>query len=37
MIKDLTNSGVDRANILNNNYAIGKIQEYVGIKGILFE
>jgi hypothetical protein len=37
MNRDLTNSSIDRANILNNSYAIEKIQEYIGITGILFE
>ena len=37
MAKDLTNSGVARQNILNNNYALQEIQTAVGIKGILFE
>lgn len=37
MAQDLTNSGIDRANILNNSYALEKIQEYIGISWILFE
>lgn len=37
MTKDLTNSSVDRANILNNNYALEKIQEHIGIMWIRFE
>jgi len=30
MVKDLTNSNIDRQNILNNRYAITSIQEYIG-------
>ena len=37
MSKDLTNSGIARQNILNNQYALQEIQTAVGIKGILFE
>lgn len=37
MAKDLTNSGIERQNILNNKYALKRIQEYVGIEGMLFE
>lgn len=37
MSKDLTNSGLDRQNILNNPYALSEIQKAVTIKGILFE
>ncbi|HRP01009.1 MAG TPA: DNA-binding protein [Candidatus Kapabacteria bacterium] len=37
MEKDLTNSGLDRQNILNNPYAIAEIQKAVSIKGIVFE
>lgn len=37
MRKDLTNSDIDRQNILNNRYAIEEIQTSVGMKGILFE
>lgn len=37
MKKDLTASNIDRQNILNNNYAVEKIQEYIGFSGILFE
>jgi hypothetical protein len=36
-MKDLTNSTIDRQNILNNRFALEQIQEYVGIPGILFE
>jgi hypothetical protein len=36
-MKDLTNSNIERQNILNNKYALQRIQEYVGIEGILFE
>lgn len=37
MAKDLTNSNLDRQNILNNRYAIAEIQEYIGFPGMLFE
>jgi hypothetical protein len=37
MAKDLTNSVVDRKNILNNNSAIKAVYDEVGFKGILFE
>ena len=36
-MKDLTNSNIDRQNILNNRYALEKIQEYIGLPGMLFE
>lgn len=35
--KDLTNSAVDRQNILNNPYALAEIEKAVGISGIRFE
>lgn len=34
---DLTNSNIQRQNILNNKYALDRIQEYVGIEGMLFD
>jgi hypothetical protein len=37
MSKDLTNSPVDRQNILNNPYALAEIEKAAGLKGILFE
>lgn len=37
MNKDLTNSGVERQNILNNKYALQRIQEYIGLTGMFFE
>lgn len=37
MAKDLTNSQIDRQNILNNQYAIEEIRKAVGLIGILFE
>lgn len=37
MIKDLTNSQIDRQNILNNQYAFEEIRKAVGLVGILFE
>jgi hypothetical protein len=37
MGKDLTNSGIERQNILNNKYALQRIQEYIGLTGMLFE
>ena len=36
-MKDLTNSNIDRQNILNNRFALEKIQEFVGLPGMLFE
>ena len=36
-MKDLTNSTIDRQNILNNRYALSQIQEYIGLPGMLFE
>lgn len=37
MAKDLTNSAVDRQNILNNPYALAEIERLAGIQGIPFE
>lgn len=37
MTKDLTNSRLDRQNILNNEVAINEIQVQTGLQGILFE
>jgi len=37
MSKDLTNSSIDRQNILNNPYAIAEIEKAAGIQGIPFE
>lgn len=37
MSKDLTNSPVDRQNILNNNYALLEVEKAIGLKGIPFE
>jgi len=37
MNKDLTNSSVDRQNILNNPYALAEIETAAGIQGIPFE
>ena len=36
-MKDLTVSNVERQNVLNNRIAVGKIQERLGIRGVLFE
>ena len=36
MAKDLTNSKIDRQNILNNNYAIDEIEKACNIEGIFF-
>lgn len=36
-MKDLTTSNIQRQNILNNKYALQRIQEYVGLEGMLFE
>lgn len=37
MAKNLTNSKIDRQNILNNNYAINEIEKACNIEGIFFE
>jgi hypothetical protein len=37
MSKELTNSAVDRQNILNNPYALSEIEKAAGIRGIPFE
>ncbi len=37
MSKDLTNSAIDRQNILNNPYALAEIEKAAGIQGIPFE
>ncbi len=37
MNKDLTNSSVDRQNVLNNPYALAEIEKAAGIRGIQFE
>lgn len=37
MNKDLTNSAIDRQNILNNPYALAEIEKATGIQGIPFE
>lgn len=37
MSKDLTNSAIDRRNVLNNRYAIDAVYERIGWKGIVFE
>ncbi len=36
-MKDLTNSNIDRQNVLNNRYALTRIQDYIGLPGMLFE
>lgn len=36
-MKELTSSNIERQNILNNKYAIERVQEYVGLPGMLFE
>ena len=36
-MRDLTTSAVDRQNILNNLDAVSNIQEYLGVKGMLFD
>ena len=35
-MNDLTKSTVDRQNVLNNKYAVEKLQEYLGLTGMLF-
>lgn len=37
MVKDLTNSDIDRQNILNNAIALNEIQKTTDIRGIIFE
>jgi hypothetical protein len=37
MSKDLTNSAIDRQNILNNPYALAEIEKAAGIQGVPFE
>lgn len=37
MAKDLTNSKIDRQNILNNNYAISEIEKACNMESVLFE
>lgn len=37
MANDLTNSQLDRQNILNNHYALEKIEEHLGLGGILYQ
>ena len=37
MSKDLTNSAVDRQNILNNPYALAEIETAAGVCGFPFE
>ena len=37
MKKELTNSNVERQNILNNNYALSEIQKVAKIRGVMFE
>ena len=36
-MQDLTNSNIERQNILNNRYALEKIKNYIGLPAILFE
>jgi len=36
-LKDLTNSNIERQNILNNKYALERVQEYVVMPGMFFE
>lgn len=37
MSKDLTNSPLERQNIMNNQLALNEIEKAIGIKGVLFE
>ena len=37
MAKDLTSSPRDRQNILNNRYALEKIEEHLGLGGTYYE
>ena len=36
MPKDLTNSSIDRQNVINNKYALAEIKKSIGIKCIQF-
>ena len=36
-MNDLTVSNIERQNVLNNKYAIAKIQEHLGVTGMEFE
>ena len=36
-MKDLTNSNIERQNILNNKYALQSIHDYIGLPGMYFE
>jgi len=36
-MQNLTESGIERQNILNNRFAIEKIQEYLGLPGLFFQ
>lgn len=37
MAKNLTNSKVDRHNILNNKYALEEVKKFIGLQGVIFE
>jgi len=37
MSKNLTNSPLERQNIINNQYALSEIEKAIGIKGVLFK
>lgn len=37
MAKSLTNSSIDRQNVLNNKYALQEIQKAAGMQGVVFE
>lgn len=36
-MNDLTASNIQRQNILNNKFAVQRIQEYIGVTGLLFD
>ena len=36
-MKDLTISNIERQNVLNNRFAVNKMQEYLDVEGMLFE
>ena len=36
-MKDLTSSNIERQNVLNNRFAVSKMQEHLDIEGMLFE
>lgn len=37
MVKDLTTLPLERQNILNNRYALEKLEEHLGLSGVFFD